>query len=212
MSFNLPEGAKFQFSTALAAAKPVSTITNASPAVATATAHGLATDDEFLFISGWEDATNAIYRANNLTADTFGIKGLDASNTNFFGVGSGIGTVQKITGWTDIPQVLTIGNSGGDARFTTVQLLSSRNAIQLPTGFNAASVTLTLAHDATLASYQTMLGISRNFTKVAFRVLMSGSVSYGYGHMSVSEVPQMQSGQVNQVNCAISFVGRPISY
>lgn len=212
MSYNFPEGSKFQFSTSFAAAVTVTAATNANPSVLSAAVHGLATDDEFLFTSGWEDATNSIYRALNLTSGTLSPKGLDTTNTNFFGIGSGTGSIQKVTGWTDIPQVLTVGNSGGDARFTTVQPLAARNGIQIPTGFNPATTTLTLAHDPALAAYQTMVGLSRTQSKVAFRILGGGGAMYGYGYMSVSEIPQMQSGQVNQVNCAISFLGRLISY
>ena len=212
MAYNFPEGSKFQFSTTFAAAKTITAITNANPAVATSVAHGYTTADEFLFTSGWEDATNSVFRANVLTTDTFGVLGLNSTNTTYFGAGTGTGTAQKISGWTDIPQVLSIANSGGDARFTTVQPLSARNAIQIPTGFNAASTTLTLAHDPALAAYQTMLDLSRSFTKVAFRVVGAAGTSYGYGYMSVSEVPQKQSGQVDQVTCAISMIGRTLSY
>ena len=109
--------------------------------------------------------------------------------------------------------MLTISGSGGDARFTDVQLLSKRNAIRVPTGFNATSITLTLAHDAGNANYQTMLGISRNLSKVAFKqVISGGAVTYGYGYLSVSEMPTLNSNQVNQVNAAMTVLGRSISY
>lgn len=212
MAYNFPEGSKFQFSTTFASAKTITAASNASPAVLTSVAHGFVDAEEFLFTSGWEDATNSVFRADQLTADTLGVLGLNTTNTAFFASGTGVGTIQKISNWTDIPQVLTISNSGGDARFTTVQPLASRNGIQIPTGFNAATTTLTLAHDPLLANYQTMLDISRSLTKVAFRILGSSGASYGYGYMSVSENAQKSAGQVDQVQCAISMLGRTISY
>jgi hypothetical protein len=212
MAYNFPEGSKFQFSSTFAAPKTVTIASNAATSVLTAVAHGLVDNDEFLFTSGWEDASNSVYKADQLTADTLGALGLDTTSTTFFAPGTGIGTLQKVSNWTDIPQVLTISNSGGDARFTTVQPLASRNGIQIPTGFNAASTTLTLAHDPSLANYQTMVAISRTQQKVAFRIVGGGGTTYGYGYMSVSETPQMQSGQVNQVQVAISMLGRTISY
>ena len=212
MAYNFPEGSKFQFSTTFASAKTISALSNANPAVATSTAHGYSALDEILLTSGWEDATNSIFRVAAIDANSFGVSGLNSSNTTYFGVGTGTGTAQKISGWTDIPQVLSIANSGGDTRFTTVQPLAARNGLQIPTGFNAASTTLTLAHDPALAAYITMLDLSRSFTKVAFRVVGAGGTSYGYGYMSVSENPQKQSGQVDQVTCAISMIGRQISY
>lgn len=212
MAFRFPEGSKFQFSSTFAAAKTVTVASNANPAVLTAVAHGLVDGDEFLFTSGWEDATDTVYQADQLTVDTLSPVGLDTSNTTFFGAGSGTGTIQKVSNWTDIPQVMTISPSGGDARFTDVQLLASRNAIKIPTGFNAQTTTLTLAHDPTNSTYKTMIGLSRTQSLVAFRIVGGGGTTYGYGYITVSEVPKMQSGQVNQVDVGISMLGRVISY
>lgn len=212
MAFNFPEGAKFQFSTTFAGAKTITAVSNANPAVLTSTAHGYSDGDVFLFTSGWEDATNSIFVANQLTADTFEATGLDSTSTTYFGAGTGTGETQKVTGWTDIPQVLTVATSGGDTRFTDVQLLAARQGIKIPTGFNAATTTLTLAHDPANATYQTLLGLSRTFTKVAFRIVGGGGTTYGYGYITVNESARMQSGQVNQVECSISFLGRQIAY
>lgn len=213
MGYFFPEGSSQQFSSTFAAAKTISAITNANPAVATSTAHGYATGDEILLTSGWEDATDSVYKIEVVDANSFKVLGLDTSNTGFFPAGSGAGTAQKISGWTSIPQVLTISASGGDARFTDVAPLAKRNAIKIPTGFNAVSVTLTLAHDASNVNYQTMVGISRALTKVAFKqVISGGSVTYGYGYMNVSEFPKLNNNSVNQVDAAMTVLGRSISY
>jgi hypothetical protein len=37
-------------------------------------------------------------------------------------------------------------------------------------------------------------------------------VTYGYGYMSVSEVPQLNANQVNTVSAALTFLGRVMSY
>ena len=69
MSYFFAEGSKFYFSRTFAAAKTLSAITNADPAVATSVAHGYADLDEVLVTSGWEDANNAVLRVDQLTAD-----------------------------------------------------------------------------------------------------------------------------------------------
>lgn len=213
MAYAFPEGSSQQFSTTFASAKTISAITNANPAVATATAHGYATGDEILLTSGWEDATDSVFKIEVVDANSFKILGLDSSNTGYFPAGSGVGTAQKISGWTVIPQVLSISSSGGDARFTDVSPLSKRNAIKIPTGFNATSITLSMAHDPSLAAYQTMLGISRSLSKVAFKqVLGGGSTTYGYGYLSVSEMPKLNNNSVNTVDAAMTILGRSISY
>jgi len=213
MAYYFPEGSSQQFSSTFASAKTVSAVTNANPAVATSTAHSYATNDEILFTSGWEDATDTVYKIEVVDANSFKILGLDTSNTSFYPSGSGTGTAQKISGWTAIPQVLTISSSGGDARFTEVNPLAKRNGVKIPTGFNATSVTLTLAHDASNANYQTMIGISRTLSKVAFKqVISGGAVTYGYGYMSASEMPKLNNNQVNTVDAALAVLGRSISY
>lgn len=213
MAYAFPEGSSQQFSTTFASAKTISAITNANPAVATSTAHGYATGDEILLTSGWEDATDSVFKIEVVDANSFKILGLDSSNTGYFPAGSGVGTAQKISGWTVIPQVLSISSSGGDARFTDVSPLSKRNAIKIPTGFNATSITLSMAHDPSLAAYQTMLGISRSLSKVAFKqVLGGGSTTYGYGYLSVSEMPKLNNNSVNTVDAAMTILGRSISY
>lgn len=213
MAYYFPEGSKFYFSKTFAAAKTVSAITNASPAVATSTAHGYVDGDEILLTSGWEDATDTVFRVDQLTADTFELEGLNTTNTNFFPSGSGAGEARKVSTWVEIPQVLSISTSGGDARFTTISPLAKRNDINVPTGFNAMSINVTLGHDPANANYQTMLDISRTLEKVAFKMVLSGgAVAYGYGYMSVSEAPQLNRNQANQVNAAITLLGRFMSY
>jgi hypothetical protein len=163
--------------------------------------------------SGWEDATDTVWKVDELTTDTFSLLGLNATSTNFYPAGSGAGTAQKVSNWTEIPQVLSIATAGGDARFTTISPIARRNSINVPTGFNATSITLTLGHDAANATYQSMLDISRSLSKVAFKMVLSGgAVTYGYGYMSVSEAPSLNVNQANQVTAAITLLGRSISY
>lgn len=213
MAYSLPEGSSQQFSNTLAAAKTITAITNANPAVATCTAHGYTTGDEIMLSSGWEDATDSVYKIESVDSNSFKILGLDSTNTSFFPAGSGGGSAQKLSAWTAIPQVLTISASGGDARFTDVNPLAKRNGIRIPTGFNATSITLSLGFDATNASYKSMVGISRSLSKVAFKqVLSGGSTQYGWGYLTVSEFPKLNNNQVNTVDAALTFLGRTMSY
>ncbi|PVX86479.1 phage tail tube protein [Paraburkholderia unamae] len=213
--YGFPEGSHFYFTEVSAVAKAVSAITNANPAVATATAHGFTAGQEILFASGWEDASDAVFRVDAPDADTFSLLGLDTTDLNLFPAGHGAGSAQVIlpTDWVEVPQVLTIGSSGGDPKFTTVAPLAKRNEQSVPTGFGATSVALTLAHDAGDADYQKMVSISRARRTVAFKLtLANGAASYGYGYLSVNEMPKLSSQQVNQVTATFSLLGRSISY
>ena len=213
MAYFFPEGSKFYFSQTFASAKTITALTNANPAVASSTSHGYTDGDEVILTSGWEDATDTVYKVDQLTTDTFSLTGLNSTDTDFYSAGGGVGSAQKVSSWTEIPQVLTIATSGGDARFTTINPIARRNSINIPTGFNATSITLTLGHDPANANYITMLDISRTLSKVAFKMVLSGgAVTYGYGYMSVSEAPTLNVNQANSVTAALTLLGRSISY
>lgn len=214
MAYSFPEGSKFYFSSTFAAAKTITTMSNADPTSCASTAHGYSDNDEILLTSGWEDATDTVWRVDQQDANTFLIQGLNTLNTSFYTSGGGANsTAEKISSWVEIPQVLTIATSGGDPRFTTISPIARRNAFNVATGFNPTSITLTLGHDASNATYQDMLDISRALSKVAFKMVLSGgATSYGYGYMAVSEVPSLNVNQANSVTCALSMLGRSISY
>ncbi|MEI5998235.1 hypothetical protein H3V53_13780 [Paraburkholderia bengalensis] len=213
MAYAFPEGSKFYFSETFAAAKNITALSNANPAVATSVAHGFADGNEILIESGWEDASDSVFKIDQLSVDTFSLLGLNTNDTDWYNPGGGAGTAQLISNWVEIPQVLTIATQGGDPKFTTIAPLAKRNAINVPTGFNPTSITLTLGHDASNVNYQEMLDISRSLRKVAFKMVLSGGVSsYGYGYMSVSEMPSLNVNQANQVTASLSLLGRSISY
>lgn len=213
MSYYLPEGSKIYMSSGFDAAKTVSAVTNANPAVATSTSHGFSNNDELLFTSGWEDATDSVWRAGGVATNTFNVTGLDASDTSWFPVSGGVGTVQKVSGWTELTQWLDIQSQGGDARLVNVEPLGRRNAISMPAGFNAQSITLTFGHDIASASQLAMIAASRGLQKRAFKAVIAGGMTgYFYGNISLSEMPQMQRGQVLRVQASISVLGRFVSY
>lgn len=213
MAYTFPEGSAFYFSSTFASAKTITALTNANPAVATSTSHGYADNDLVLLSSGWEDATDAVYKVDQIDANSFELEGLNSSNTSFYAAGAGTGSAQLISSWVSIPQILSISTQGGDPRFTQVSPLSRRNATQVPTGFNPASMTLTLAYDPSNANYTTMLDVSRALTKVAFRMTLSGGAQMlAYGYLAVSEVPALNVNQVNTVTAALTFLNKPVSY
>lgn len=214
MAYKFPDGARMLYSKTFATPKAVTVFTNADPGVATIVGHGYADDDELLLVSPWEDATDSVFRADQLSADTLSLVGLDTTDTVFYTPGGGVGsTVSKVSAWQEIPQVLTIATSGGDARRATIAPLARRTPINVPLGLNPVDITLTIGHDAGNAIFQEMLAITRALTKIAFKlVLADGSATYGYGNMVTGSFPQLQNGQANQVTVGINLLGRDVAY
>lgn len=214
MAYFFPEGTLLQYTTTLASAVTVSAATNANPcAITTSSAHGYSTNDEVLYLSSWSDINEAIFKFTTATTTTGTLQELDTSSTSFYPAGSGVGTLQKLSGWTTIPQVVDLSTSGGDARFTPIELLASRNSVQVATGFNPISLNFTLADDPTNATVKSLIQLSRTLTKTAFKVLISGSAPmYGYGYLTISELPQMARNQVNRLQGSISLTSRATRY
>jgi len=213
MDFYFPEGSKLYYSTTFAAAKTVSAVSNANPALATSTSHGYSDGDVVLFTSGWEDASLNVYKVDQQSADTFQLLGLDSSDTDWYAAGTGTGTAEKLSSWVEIPGLLTLTASGGDPRYTQIDLLAKRNSISVPTGFNPTNIAGTMVWDPADATYLAMLNIARTLTPVGIKMVMAGgAVAYAYGSLSVSEVPSFTRNQVNQVQLALSLRNRLISY
>lgn len=216
MAYSFADGARFYLGTTLAAAINVTAISNASPAVITTATNSYTLGDEILLASGWEDMTDSVYKPSAVTTTSLTLGGstpIDTTDTNFYPSGSSGGSVQKISTWTEIGQVLNINSSGGDPKFVNIEPLARRNAIQVPVGFNPQSMTLDIGYDPTLPGYQALVAAARTLSKRPFKfVLAGGQTGYGYGYVSVSEMPRLQKGQANQVTASIALLGKFIGY
>lgn len=213
MAYTSPFGTQYYVSQTFASAKTISAATNANPTALTSTAHGYATNDEFLFTSGWELATNSVYKANVSDANTFTALGLNTTNTSSYAAGSGTGTTQKISTWLQIPQVLTISPQGGDPNFIDFKPIAALQGLRLPNGFSPMSLTFELGFDTSATNWSTLLDISRNNTLVAYKsVKGNGQTTYAYGYWMMGEAPRQQADQVDRVNATFVALGRTITY
>ena len=214
MAYFFPQGTKVFYSNTLAAPRTVTAITNASPAVATSVAHGLADLDPVLYNGAWADALDTVFEVDQLTLDTFSFLGLNATDTNVYPTGSGAGTVRRISGWIEIPQILTVTGNGGGIRYGNVDPLGSRQALKQPIGFDAAGLDIKIGYDPTNMVITGMQTLTRVFGKVAIRVLIPGGGRvYGFGNIACGEMPEFGSKDSPiQLSVGIGFDGRAISY
>lgn len=213
MAYYFPEGTRIFYSTTFASPKNISAITNASPAVATSVAHGFSDNDPILFASGWEDANDSVWEVDQLTADTFGVVGLDSTDTTWFPPGTGVGTASKISNWVEVPQTLTISTSGGGTKYGEISPLASRQDKKKPIGFQAIGLDIKIGYDATNATIKAMQALTRVNTNVAAKlVIPGGGRVYGYGTLNCSEFPELSKGNVITLSVSLGFDGRAIPY
>lgn len=213
MSISLPNGALVAIASGYGSALSVTALTNANPAVATSVAHGLTDGDIIEVTSGWSRLTNKIVKVDQLTADTFLMMGIDSSLTSIYPAASGVGSVRKITGWTQLSQILDSSSSGGEQQFLEYQLLEADAQKRIPTFKSAAGLTFSIADDPTLAGY--ILASTANDDRLprAVRItLPNGSVIYYNAYISLNKTPSLTVNQIMACQATLSLLAEPVRY
>lgn len=213
MAARLPDGSAVAIASTYATAKTISAISNASPAVASSTAHGFANGDLLAITSGWSRLNERIVRVSASTTDSFSLEGIDATDVTRFPAGAGAGTVRKITAWTPIAQILEFSTSGGEQQFSNFSYLDEDFERQLPTITSAQSITLGIADDPTLAGYIALKAAGDARAQRALRLtLPDGGIILYNGIVSFNETPTMSKGQVMQVKATFSLQSKHVRY
>lgn len=211
---SVPNGSTVAIESGSSAAVTISAITNASPAVVTTSAvHGLTTGDFVEIVSGWSRLTNKIVRVTVLTTTTFSIDSYDTTSTAIYPAGGGTGSSAKITGWTQLSQILTSGSDGGEQQFLTYQFLESDSQKRIPTFKNAAGLTFSVADDATLPGY--ILASTANDDRLPRAVkvtLPSGSIILYNCYISLNKTPTLTINELMACEVTASMLAEPVRY
>jgi hypothetical protein len=213
LAVQLPNGVTLALATAYGSDLTVSALTNANPAVATSTAHGLTNGDFVVVTSGWSRLDGRVLRVSGVSTNAFSLEGFDTSSTSIYPSGSGIGTVKKVTTWQQITQVLDLQTNGGDLQFTTYAFLENDYETQLPTVAAPQSLAITIADDASLAGYVAIKAAAEARALRALKLTFpSGSLALYNGYVGFNETPTMTKNQVMGVKGSFSLQNRPIRY
>ncbi len=138
MSVSLPNGATLKLAATYGAAKPITAISNANPAVASAIAHGFLAGAILEVASGWPKLNGRAVRVGAApAADTFKLENFDSSDATLYPTASAPGSARAVLTWVDLPQALEFSTSGGETQFATYQFLESDTEQQIPSGFSA---------------------------------------------------------------------------
>jgi hypothetical protein len=213
MSVKLPNGSVIYLASGLAAALTVTALTNANPAVATSAAHGLSNGDFVRVTSGWSRLNQKVVRVANVTANTLELEGIDTSDTDIYPAGSGIGSVEEVSGWTQLQQILTSGSNGGEQQFLEYQFLEADQQTRIPTVKSAAGLTFSVADDPSLAGYVRAEDINDSREAVPMRIrLANGSMILYDGYVSVNKTPSLNVNELMAVEVTYSMTNEPVRY
>jgi len=210
----VPTGSTFFVASTIAAAKTVSSVTNATEAVVTSTTHGYSNGDIVIMFSGWGRLNKRAFRIKSVTADTFVLEGCDTSSTTFFPAGSGIGTVQKISTWTQVTTIMNPKTNGGDPKKVTYKFIESDVEYSINDGFAATDYEIELDADSIGgAGYTALKSLTDLQTDTVLRIITkSGSFNLIPCTVALNESVQMQEGQINRVKAVFNGNNRAVRY
>lgn len=213
MAVKLPNGATVHIATALSAEKKVTVATNATACVLTAAGHGLANGDLVLFKSGWGKLNERVFQIDDVKTDTFKLVGIDTSNADEFPAGSGIGTVQKITDWVQVSQIVEFSTSGGEQQYVDFGFLEDDFDQQIPSTKSAMSMSIKIADDTSLPGYKAAAKCSDKGGKWPLKVVLKGGGLICYnGYPSMNKTPELVRNQVMAVTLSYAISGEVNRY
>ena len=213
MTVSVPNGALVAIASGYGSALTVSALTNANPGVATSTAHGLANGDFVEVTSGWSRLTNKVVRVANVTTNTLELEGIDTSSTSIYPAAGGTGSVRKITGWTQLSQILSSSSSGGEQQFLEYQFLEADAQKRIPTFKNAAGLTLSVADDATQAGYILASTANDDRLQRAVRITLPSAAKILYNaYISLNKTPTLTVNELMAVEVTLSLLAEVVRY
>lgn len=213
-NFRLPNGATVAIESGRGAAKAISAFTNANPGVMTLEAsHGVATGEPFVVYNSWSKTNGRVFKAGTVATNDVPVSGLDTTLTSLYSAGSGIGTVQEITGFTQIVGVVNPTSEGGEQQYTTVQALEDEVQTRLPTVRSPYGLNFQVADNTALAWYALAKVASDTGNDIAIRVtLKNGNLLFYNGILTLDETPSLTINEAMLLSVSLSLQGKPTRY
>lgn len=213
MSVSLPNGSTVAIASGYGSPITVTALSNASDAVATAAAHGLANGDFVEITSGWSRINNKVARVASSTTGTFALEDIDTTSVTIFPAGTGIGSVRKINGWTQITQILASNSTGGAQQFLTYQFLESDAETQIPTTKSAGGLELSIGDDPTLPGFIALVNANDDRLQRALRITTANAAKILYNaYVSINKTPSLTVNELMACQATMSFLAEPVRY
>lgn len=213
MAISLPNGALVAIASGYTA--PTATFTSVSngapPAVLVT--NTFVTGDYVEVTSGWSRLTQKVVRLASASGTGFSLEGIDTTLTSIYPATGGVGAARKVSGWTQLSQVLSSSSSGGEQQFLEYQLLEGDAQKRIPTVKSAAGLTFSVADDPTLAGY--ILASAANDDRLPRAVLVtlpSGAKLLYNAYISLNKTPSLTVNEIMAVEVTMSLLAEPVRY
>jgi hypothetical protein len=196
---------------AISASKTISGITQANPAVVSATAHGFQNGDfVYLEVQGMRQLNEKAVRVASVTTDSFQLEGVDSTNYDAFISG----TVAEVTLGTTISTATNISASGGDFDFIDTTTIHDNQKSQVPGLPSAISFSMEHIWDAGDAGLLAMKYASDNQLKRVFKFQFgqAGKILMFAGYVGCTMMPGGSAQGLVTTQAVVTMNGTPTYY
>jgi hypothetical protein len=215
MAITLSTGATISVAKTYGPVVTVTAATNAAECVlTTGAAHSIAVGDYVEVRSGWGLLDQRVVRAKTgTTGSTLVLEGVNTTDVVKYPAGAGIGSVRRITAWTQITQVRSISASGGEQQYADITSLVDVVTRQAPTVRGAINMTAEVFDDPTLDWYADV-GLADD-SRTPFGMLMSfpnNSKLVANAYWSLMRVPMIAQNEALMTQITLSYAAEPLRY
>lgn len=199
------------------AAKAFSAASNAAECeLSFAADPSLAAGDIVEVTSGWGRLDGRVVRVKSVSGAgpyLAVLESVDTTDTDFFPVGTGTGSVREVASWANIPQIKDVSSGGGDQQYADVSDLDSDTERKAPTIRSAVTMDITVYDDPTLSYYATATAASDASAPTALKIKTpNGAYLYANAYWSVQKVPNMAKNEALTCKLSMSYAADPIRY
>lgn len=206
MGMTLATGTTAAIAKTYAAAQPFTAITNATEAVLTVTASAIVAGDIVEITSGWGFIDGMIARVKTATTSSITLEGIDTTDTVKFPAGSGIGSLRKISAWTQLAQAKTITASGGQQNYADATRLGDQVQRQIPTTRTPVQLEIESFEEADATWYADIAKADASRKPNAVLLTFpNGSKLYGNGYWTLPKIPAISANEVLTVTASVTF-------
>ena len=159
--------------------------------------HGFSNGDIVIILSAWGRLNFRAFRVKGITTDSFVLEGANTTNTEFYTVGQGTGSVSKASTWVDLDRTMNHSSSGGEAKTVNVKFIESDVEIVLNDGFSAVQRTFEMDADMIGSpAYQALKMLSEtNADTIVRRRAKTGAISLIPAKIAFNEEETLTEGQ-----------------
>ena len=194
---------------ALAAAKTITAITKANPAVVSCTAHGYSNGDiVFVLAEGMFQVDARVFRVASVATDSFALEGEDSTQFDDFIAG----TVAKSTLGTTITTATTISSSGGDFAMIDKTTIHQNTRSEMPGLPNAINYSMEHIWDPSDAGLKAMKVASDLQQRRVFKFTIGDAIVLFAGYVGCTLLPGGQAQDLVKTTSVFTLDGTPTYY